>query len=61
MRLAEALKIIDTPPTVLETFFFDTPTSRWEYQKIVGSGGLPERWRAREHTIHGVGKWEHVG
>lgn len=65
MRLThtEAEKIINTPPTVLEHYFMDDKKhgTRWEMQKIVGSGGLPERWRSRRHTIFGVSEWEHAG
>lgn len=61
LTLAEAEKIIATPPTVLYTALWETPVSWVEYQRIVGSGALPERWRMREWTIHGATNWKPAG
>lgn len=57
MRLAEARKILATPPTVLETLWWKTPQSWLEMRKITGPGSAPERWQHREHTIHGTSEW----
>lgn len=61
MTASEAQRILATPPTVLEVLWMKQPQSWLEMRKIVGSGALPERWQAREHTIHGVSDWEHCG
>lgn len=60
MTLEEAKKICSTPPTILEIVFMDDKKSgrRWEFQKITGSGGLPERWRSRYHDMFGTSEWE---
>jgi hypothetical protein len=61
MTHAEAAKIMNTPPTELDRFWFKTRGAWLEYRRIVGPGGMPERRQVREHTIHGVSNWEHCG
>lgn len=52
-----ALEILASAPTVLEQFMVRWHYVILEYRKIVGPGGLPERWQGRTWSINGVSEW----
>jgi hypothetical protein len=58
LTLAEAFKILDTPPEIVDHFFFEDRFTWSEFRKLHFPYSGIEYWQKRLHSIHGTTEWE---